>query len=145
MCGFPNDDLTPDDVFRLLDGDDDLRWIFVADGISESHPSFIEAACLAVSFATQYPVRAVFTDDDETAGESEEDKNRRKKKAESMRALAENLKARSDLQFSLLWQVKGEPEPEFAHSFNRTTKEAWESIIRFLQHDVWWAIGDQVG
>ena len=145
MHELPDDNLTPDQICRLLDGDDDLCWIFVADGISERYPSFIDAACLAVSFATECPVRAVFTHDDVSAGDSEEDTSRRSEKVESMRALARKLKGQSDVTFSLLWQVKGEPEPEFEHSFDRTTKEAWESTIHFLQHDVWWSMGDQVG
>ena len=73
----------------------------------------------------------------------ENDESSRTEKTASIRTVIEDLK-KSNVTFAVLWQVKGS-EPELEHSEDRTTKEAWERIISFLQHDLWWSIGDLVG
>ena len=139
-------ELTLDDVFHLLDGDDQLCWILVGDNLSESYPNFIEAACLAVTFANDYPVEAAYPADVEVNAVAEETAEQRRQKVNAIRSLVHRLRAQNDLTFSLLWQVrKAGIEPQLAYSGNLTARQAWQSIIRFLQHDIAWAIGGLVG
>ena len=139
------EDMTPDDVFRYLDGDDDICWILVSNDLSECQPSSLDAMCLAVSLATRCQFKVVLSSDPDCSGASDNDKACWRDKSKAMRQLAKSLLAQNDLAFAFLWQVKSEEEPQFEHSQDQTTKEAWDSVLHFLQHDLEWTLGDLVG
>ena len=138
--------MTLDAIFQMLDGDEDLCWILVGDELSEKFPNFIEAACLAVSFANDYRVEATYPTDVATTSVTKDTANQRRSKSNQLRQLFNTLRAREDLTFSLLWQVRGsETDPQLVYSKNLTVRQAWQSIVGFLQHDIEWTIGELVG
>jgi len=124
------------DAYSSFCTDNDVCWIFVGSPC-ERHPCFVRAACMAVNFAMGCEVHDPFDLDDD-----EDDEERRKEKSASTKEVIENLK-KSNETFVVLWQVKG-AEPELDHSGDYTTREAWEEILYFLQHDLWFCFGDSV-